>query len=164
MTAGESRPRPGSGTPVGVLTTDIPNVNGRVRDGSPVHPPPVVPRRPAVPAEAPTSAARLVRAAAAAGWTVALTYARGTRIDNHGRPGAVVDSLAVRLARGPHRAAATWIDRTFAGGWEWRTDIPMIPCAVQYRRLVTRVTAGASGQEPDCLIELPELWGAGGAS
>ena len=84
-------------------------------------------------------AALLAEAATATGWSVALTYARGTKLDRRGRPGAVVDSVAVRLRRGHHRAVGIWEGSAFRAGWVWTIDPPTIPVSVKYRPLVEQV-------------------------
>lgn len=96
------------------------------KDDQPPHPAPEVAARPAVDGEIPTGARRLAKTAAAAGWEVEPTYARGTTIDRHGRPGALIHSLAVRM-RFPgtpgHRAVAVWTSPAVSdGSMKWKTD------------------------------------------
>jgi hypothetical protein len=88
-------------------------------------------------------AARLAEAADAAGWAVQATYARGTKLDRQGGPGKVVDSLAVRLRRGPDRGVAVWSGGVFYTGWTWTTDPVTVPVAAAYRPLLARVVSGA---------------------
>ena len=91
-------------------------------------------------ADVPNTAQRLWEAAEQAGWTVWATSATGTPIDAQGRPQhvtrrvptgeltetgrprvevvttdelVVVDSIAIRLARGEQRLAGLWIDGRF---------------------------------------------------
>lgn len=80
------------------------------------HPVPEIPARPALAGEVPRSAELLGRYACSAGWGVMRTFARGTTLDAHGRPGRVVDCLAVRLARGPIRAVGLWDDGAYSCG------------------------------------------------
>ncbi len=128
--------------------TDVPIVHRAADNGVPVeHPAPEVSRRPAAPREVPTVAAMFAEAASADGWAVQCTYARGTKIDFRGRPGKVVDSIAVRLRRGPDRAVGVWVDGAFTTGWSWRADPVSIPVAVKFRPLLALVAgAGETGQ------------------
>jgi hypothetical protein len=79
------------------------------------HPAPDVPCRPAAPDEIPTSAARLAKAAAAAGWDVKVTYARGTPMLG----GELVDSLVVRLRAKYRMAVGVWVQGRWTSGWHW---------------------------------------------
>lgn len=83
---------------------------------TPAWPAPEVPARVAEPAEIPTGARRVAALAAAAGWTVVATYARGTY---PGRVPRVVDCLALRMWRGRQRAVALWhgVKFQFACAW-----------------------------------------------
>lgn len=88
------------------------------------HPVPVLGAQPFDPTlyPAPDAALALAGWAEANGWAVTMTYARGTTQDGRGRPGRVVDSLAVRMWRFPdQRAVATYEDGRASGGWLWRT-------------------------------------------
>lgn len=88
------------------------------------HPAPVLSVQPFDPTlyPAPDAALTLAGWAEANDWSVSLTYARGTIQDARGRPGRVVDSLAVRMWRFPdQRAVATYEDGRASGGWLWRT-------------------------------------------
>lgn len=143
---GDNRRRPlgKDGATVEVSTNDNHSVpEGTAGGALSGHPEPQVPRRPAVPAEVPTMAGRLAKSAASAGWTVVLTYARGTAIDRRGRSGIVVHSLAARLSKGTDRAVAIWIDDAFESGWTWTTEPVTVPRAVAYRPLLTQVLTGA---------------------
>jgi hypothetical protein len=85
--------------------------------------PPAVPRHsaPAVPCrlakvdETPTSAARLAKVAAAAGWDVKVTYARGTPLQG----GELVESVVVRLRSKYRMAVGVWVAGKFTSGWHW---------------------------------------------
>ena len=82
----------------------------RTWDSAPVHTPhpaPLIACREARDEELPTSARRLRDKAQAAGWQVQVTFSRGTSL---GRDTPVVDSVVVRLQRGPQRAFACWKD------------------------------------------------------
>lgn len=88
----------------------------RIRPPAP-HPAPEVACRPAEPGEVPRNAAALGRVAAAAGWTVRYTYARGTQLGARGGARRIVDSLALR-ARHPEKSAiGIWIDGAWEVGW-----------------------------------------------
>lgn len=77
-------------------------------------PAPEVPARPATDGEMPRAAKLAQRRAESAGWSVMATYARGTRpTGTANKPGAVVDSIALRLRRGRERAVAVWTDGAF---------------------------------------------------
>lgn len=56
----------------------------------------------------------LVRDAHAAGWTVTVTHARGWLPNQYGRPGKLLDSLAVRMSRDLQRSVAV-----YQGGTTW---------------------------------------------
>jgi hypothetical protein len=61
----------------------------------------------------------LVALAGTLGWSVDVTYARGCFPHaTTGRPGPVKDSLAVRMARGPLRAVAVYVE---GSTWSWDT-------------------------------------------
>lgn len=85
-------------------------------------PAPEAPCRPAVAGQIPRGALKLQRAAQGAGWTVLATWARGTKMGARGAPGAVVESLALRMEAGGSgwRAVAVWLDGKFADSWVWR--------------------------------------------
>jgi hypothetical protein len=95
------------------------------KDDQPPHPAPEVSARRAVDGEIPTGARRLAKLAADAGWDVEPTYARGTTIDRHGRPGGLIHSLAVRM-RFPgtgYRAVAVWTSPAASdGSMKWKAD------------------------------------------
>lgn len=77
-------------------------------------PAPEVPARDATDAETPTGARRLAAAAQGHGWTVRVTYARGTWRGTRG-PDRIVESVAVRFRRaGDFAGWAVWRDGKFA--------------------------------------------------
>lgn len=80
----------------------------------PPHPAPEVPCRDAETQEIPRSAQSMALLAYKHGWSVRTTYARGTKMLATGKPGNVVDSIAVRLQRPGWRVAAIWIDGKFS--------------------------------------------------
>lgn len=87
-------------------------------------PAPEVPTRLATDVEIPTGARRVAKVAATAGWAVVATYARGTC---PGRTPHVVDSLALRMRRGRHRAVAVWHGTKFTFACAWgETAIEMV--------------------------------------
>lgn len=83
----------------------------------PPHPAPEVIARPAAPEEIPSGAARVIKAAEALGWEARPTYARGTAMDRKGHAGALIHSLAVRMAfPGTRvRAVAVWTSPAVSG-------------------------------------------------
>lgn len=85
------------------------------------HPQPEIRARDAQPTEVPVGARRLAKVGEAHGWNVAVTYARGTSMTATGRPGKVVDSILLRMARpapgGYACAVATWVDAKFDFGY-----------------------------------------------
>lgn len=91
----------------------------------PPHPAPEVTARAAAPGEIPPGAARVIKAAEAAGWEVRPTYARGTDIDRHGHAKGLIHSLAVRM-RLPGtraRAVAVWTSPAVSGApVKWKSD------------------------------------------
>jgi hypothetical protein len=91
----------------------------------PPHPAPEVPARAAAPGEIPPGAARVIKAAEAAGWEVRPTYARGTDIDRKGHAKGLIHSLAVRmrLPGARARAVAVWTSPAVSGGpMKWKSD------------------------------------------
>jgi hypothetical protein len=80
------------------------------------HPAPEIPQRPAEPDEIPRTAAGLIVKAGGAGWETHTTFTRGTTLEAGGRPGRVVDAVAVRLRRDPLRLVAFWHDGKFVAG------------------------------------------------
>lgn len=74
------------------------------------HPPPEVPCRPANEPEIPKAARSLALTAQEHGWVVKITYVRGAKMHKTGRPGGVVDSIAVRMGKPTRRAYAIWYD------------------------------------------------------
>ena len=91
------------------------------------HPKPEVPARPARPEEIPSAASKLAELAQQQGWYVEITYARGTSLTANGRPGRVVDSIAVRAVKNNRRLVATWVDGKRSGGWGWWLDKQQFP-------------------------------------
>jgi hypothetical protein len=79
-----------------------------------VWPAPEVQCRPAEPAEVPLGARSLIRVAVD-GWTVSVTYSRGTW-PVRDKPGPIVDSLALRFRGGIVRGYGLWVDSRFKGG------------------------------------------------
>lgn len=72
-------------------------------------PPPEISSREPYHFAVPSSARLLAKLAAANGWRVAVTYARGPRVHSTtGKVTRVVDSIAVRLQRGDQVALAFW--------------------------------------------------------
>jgi hypothetical protein len=85
------------------------------------YPDPQVPGTIADEDDIPASARAWRAKAQAHGWTVTVTYARGTKPDQWGRPGRVIQSLALRM-RHPdgRRAVALW--QAPEGAGKWGTD------------------------------------------
>lgn len=81
------------------------------------YPAPEVPRRPAVPSEVPRNASALAWDAQTAGWSVGITYARGTRMGARGKPLGVVDSIAVTCLRPAECAIGIWLNGAYEVGW-----------------------------------------------
>jgi hypothetical protein len=83
------------------------------------YPDPQVPGTVADEADIPASARAWRAKAQSHGWTVTVTYARGTKPDQWGRPGRVIQSLALRM-RHPdgRRAAALWEAPEGSGPWK----------------------------------------------
>lgn len=98
---------------------DVDNAARLLGEQSMSHPRPEIPCREAWPYETPRTAQLLADGGRDAGWTVRVTFARGTAIDRRGEPAKVVDSIAVRLQRGTQRALGLWIDERFSNGWTW---------------------------------------------
>lgn len=71
-------------------------------------PPPEITSRDGVDGPVPKSAQALARLAAANGWRVRVTYARGPRTAKR-----IADSIAVRMRRGEQIAVAFWTDAKF---------------------------------------------------
>lgn len=73
------------------------------------HPPPLVPRRPAMPSEIPLAASRFLRTAMAAQWHAVAFYALGWGVDTSGVvTGKLKASVLVRGRRGEERFTALW--------------------------------------------------------
>lgn len=91
---------------------------------APPHPAPEVPLRDATDEEVCLGARRVVKAATTAGWLTLPTYARGTAIDRHGHPGALIHSLALRMAfpRTRYRAVAVWTAAALSDPLKWSSD------------------------------------------
>jgi hypothetical protein len=81
-------------------------------------------------------------------------YSRGTSMVR-GKPGSVVDAVAVRGRRPDGRAAvAVWIDGKLDGAW--LRSVGGIPVRAQARR---RTTVGANGRErAETLVEVVVRW------
>ena len=82
------------------------------------HPAPEIACRVTAGQEIPRGALTVRKAALGAGWSVVATYARGTQWTRSG-PGAVVDSLALRMRRGLLAAVAVWVSGRFDFGMRW---------------------------------------------
>lgn len=80
------------------------------------HVPPEVTSREVTAEEAPKVAVDMAKLAEGEGWDVTITYARGTT--DSAQP-KVVDSIAVRMRRGPQAAAAVWIRPVVGGAWKF---------------------------------------------
>jgi hypothetical protein len=84
------------------------------------HPKPEVVSREATPEETPAGAARVAARARGRGFTVEVTYARGTVLTARGKPGVTAESIAVRM-RHPdgRRAIAVWLRAGVAAAWKF---------------------------------------------
>jgi hypothetical protein len=68
----------------------------------------------------------MVTLAESHGWACLVTYAKGRfPHGTTGAPGAVKESLAVRMARGSERAVAVYVGG--AGTWSWGTLVRFSP-------------------------------------
>lgn len=84
------------------------------------YPAPEVSSRDGLMIDWPEAFASLARFAQAHGWQVREQYARGRRPHGTtGRPGAVRDSLALRMMRGRRSAVAVYVHGT--SSWQWET-------------------------------------------
>lgn len=83
------------------------------------HPEPEVPCREATEEEIPRAAKLMRKRAEAAGWSVRATYARGTVMHLTGKPGKVVDSIALRMHKANRYAWAMWYDGSFETAQTW---------------------------------------------
>lgn len=118
---------------------------GGEAEGLAPHPAPEVPARDATEAEI-WRAPRLVRKAALAnGWEVRVTYARGTEMHLTGKPGRVVDSIAVRIRRPGVRGWAVWLEGTNSPAFEaaqiWEPDVCAWPRNVGAKEFAARIKA-----------------------
>lgn len=86
----------------------------------------------------PTAARSLLVAAQAHGWASKATYARGTAPDRYGEPGEVVDSIVVRLQRGPVILVATWWDKRFHSGWLKTPGLTPVPLGARALKSVVQ--------------------------
>lgn len=112
-----------------------------VRGDRPFPPPepwpePEVTARPATLTEIPSSAADIAAKAYRAGWSVEVTYARGT-VPYNKTDRRVVDSVAVRMRYRALNAVGVWENRKFAGAWIW--SIIELPKRASYGELVSRL-------------------------
>jgi hypothetical protein len=82
-------------------------------------------------------------AAERAGWTVQVTYARGTR---DGRPPKVVDSVAVRLGRQGVRAYAVWVDGKVESAAVRSNEAGHLLCGVMVLKRII--------EEPERIVEI----------
>lgn len=94
----------------------------------------IIPRRLAGPSETPRGAELIRRVAVSNGWSIMATYARGTP-DVGSHPGRMIDSLALRMADGTHRAVAIWEDGKFAMAYVWCLDPPEAPLRLNATQL-----------------------------
>ena len=106
----------------------------------PPHPEPEVRCRLATDAEVPRTAKALRDKATAAGWEVVATYSRGNQLYANGKPGGVVDCLALRMRRGDERAVAVWVDGKFDVAHLWRERSGVLPSTVGARDLAAAVS------------------------
>lgn len=83
------------------------------------HPAPEVQCRPATTGEVPRSPKLMMARAEAAGWAVRATYARGTTMTAKGKPGKVVDSIALRFHMANRAAWAAWHNGLFDSAQVW---------------------------------------------
>lgn len=117
---------------------------------------PVPHPRPEVPATAvgldddrvPLGARRLAKAAHLAGWRVLARYARGTTLDARGRPGRVVDDLALRLQRGRQGAVAHWVNGAF--------DMAYVVTVVSENQVTSPVIRKLGARDLRAVIDAPE--------
>lgn len=86
---------------------------------APSHPAPEVAMRDATEAEIGRSARVMRKLAQAHGWAVRVTYARGTVLHLTGKPGKVVDSIAVRFHMVNRFAWGVWHDGGYDSGQVW---------------------------------------------
>lgn len=91
-----------------------------------LHPAPEVHARPPLDGETPRGASSIVKLADKLGWRSRVTYARGTSIDQHGRPTRVVESLLVRavLPGAGANVSAVWTDGKFELAYKWAPWLP----------------------------------------
>lgn len=99
-----------------------------------MHPAPEVTARPAADDEIGRSASALIAKATTGGWETRATYARGTDPGKKALP--VVDSIMVRLSKGPMRAVAVFHDGSFTLGYAWVPAAPLLPRPRGYKQLV----------------------------
>jgi hypothetical protein len=123
---------------------------------TPSHPAPAVPCRPAASDEIPATAARLAKAAAAAGWQVDVTYARGTPMLG----GNLVESVVVRMRSKYKMAVGVWVIGKFTSGWHWSAAHSEFGAEgykqIGYRALVKHVKGDEASPKP---VKSPELDG-----
>lgn len=90
----------------GIMEPDVVRkVAGAKKAMTHTHPEPEVTARPVVDEVIPRSVASMAKLAEGAGWSVEITYARGTTYSTQPR---LVHSLAVRMRRDGRRAVAVW--------------------------------------------------------
>lgn len=94
------------------------------KDAPAPHPAPEVAMRPAQENEIPRAAALMRKRAVAAGWAVAVTYSRGTVLHRDGKPGRVVDSIAVRMQAVNRAAWGVWLNGKYDSGQTWERGYP----------------------------------------
>jgi hypothetical protein len=81
-------------------------------------PPPEMPARPALAADLPSPAERVVRLAEQQDWTVQAWIMRGTLMDVRWKPMRVVSTVALWLDRDGHRIVVSWVTQ-MDGSWEF---------------------------------------------
>lgn len=87
--------------------------------GMTAHPAPEIPARLASDNEISRGPKNIKTRAENNGWTVTVTFARGTQL---GRTPRVVNSIVLRMERGNEYAVAVWHDGKFNCAYVWRVD------------------------------------------
>lgn len=107
----------------------------------PPHPAPEVPNREAAEAEIPRAAKTMRALAVKHGWAVRATFARGTVLHQTGKPGKVVDSIALRMHAVNRAAWGVWHDGKFNSAQVWgRGDSPINVGATHLKAFLSAVT------------------------
>lgn len=93
---------------------------GGGEDNTPApHPAPEVALRDATEAEIGRSPRAMRKLAQGAGWAVRVTYSRGTTMTAKGKPGKVVDAVAVRMHAVNRLAWGVWHNGSYDSGQIW---------------------------------------------